>query len=120
MIRSSCIAIVLLLTASLAFAVAIPEDELEPFGYPCDLTVTEIDNTRTLSWPAVSGASTYKVGRIPAGKSVEGLAEVTGTAYNDVSWDSSECYEYVMVAYDSGGNRICSAHVENVGQCSGL
>ena len=107
-----------LLFATTAFAIGIPPTDLDPFTSPCTLAVTENGSTRTLSWNLVLGAATYRVGRIPKGETeVDGLAEVTGTSYVDTTWVSNECYEYVMVAYDSSGDKVCSAHVENVGYC---
>lgn len=98
-----------------AQAIDIPINDFSDFTSPCTLNVSQQGSTRTLSWSAVSGASTYKVGyRLCNGK-VEGLAEVTTTAYEHAGWDANQCLEYVMVAYDASANRICAAHNLNWG-----
>ncbi len=101
-----------------AGAVTIPEWEIEDFQSPCTLSLSQSGSVRTLSWSAVSGASSYKVG-YRTGGTITGLAELTGTSYDHTGWDPDACLEYVLVAYDSGGAKICAAHVENVGaSCS--
>jgi len=72
---------------------------------------------RKMGWGAVSGASSYKVGYRRCNGTIVGLAEVTGLSYDHVGWNSNECLEYVMVAYDSSGNDVCAASAANVGNC---
>lgn len=103
------------LVVDVAHAVYIPLDDIDPFNSPCTLDVSQQGSTRTLTWSAVSGASTYKVGYRQCDGTVVGLAEVTATTYDHTGWNANECLEYVMVAYDSSGQRICSAHKLNVG-----
>ncbi len=117
MLRVLLTTMILLMFAVVAHAIYIPGTDLEPFSSPCGLEVTENGSTRTLSWSSVSGVSIYKVGRIPDGESVVGLAQTNSTSYDDTAWDSQECYEYVVIAYDANEKKICSAHVENVGTC---
>lgn len=104
----------LLLAVTTAQAVDIPVGDLQDFTTPCTLSVSGSGSVRTLSWSAVSGASSYKVG-YRAGGTITGLAELTGTSYQHTGWDPDACLEYVLVAYDSGGYKVCAAHVENVG-----
>ena len=102
------------LVVSPAWAVTIEEEEIATFTSPCTLSLSQSGSVRTLSWSAVSGANSYKVGyRI--GGTITGLAELTGTSYEHTGWNPNECMEYVLVAYDSGSNKVCAAHVENVG-----
>ena len=97
-----------------AWAVTIEEEDLVTFSVPCTLSVSQNGSVRTLSWSSVSGASSYKVG-YRTGGTITGLAELSGTSYDHTGWDPNQCLEYLLVAYDSGGAKICSAHVENVG-----
>ena len=110
---------VALLVPALAFAADIPIEDLDNFGPPCDLDVNELTpgGDRLLSWSAVSGASFYRVGRIDCDETLVTLAETTSTSYTDDNYDANECYEYVMVAYDSSSEKICAAHVEDFGDC---
>ena len=102
------------LVVATALAIDIPVGDLEDFGFPCTLSLTQSGSVRTLSWSAVSGASSYKVGYRAGGTTV-GLAELSGTSYDHTGWDPDACLEYVLVAYASGGAKICAAHLENVG-----
>jgi hypothetical protein len=102
---------------NVAQAVTIHPGELESFGVPCALSVSQSGSVRVLSWSPVSGASTYKVGYRLQG-AIYALAEVTGTSYEHTGWSPSDCLEYVMVACDGSGTKICAAHVPNVGSCS--
>jgi hypothetical protein len=104
------------LTAS---AGGIDTHDLEPFGPPCTLSVTENGQGRLLGWGAVSGASFYRAGRIPAGSALEDLVETSGRSFLDTTYDPDACYEYVVVAYDANGDKICSARVTDVGDCVG-
>jgi hypothetical protein len=110
----SFLVVALLVPTATAQAVEIPVQDLESFTSPCTLSVSQNGSVRTLSWSAVSGASSYKVGYRTGGTTV-GLAELSGTSYDHTGWDPDACLEYVLVAYDSGGAKICAAHVENVG-----
>ena len=111
-----CLVLALLCGAPTAHAVTILPGELEYFGAPCTLSLTQNGSVRTLSWSAVAGASTYKVGyRI--GGTIVALAEVSGTSYDHKGWSASDCLEYVMVACNGSGEAICAAHVPNVGSC---
>ena len=101
----------------LAQAVTIHPGELESFGVPCALSVSQSGPVRVLSWSPVSGASTYKVGYRLQG-AIYALAEVTGTSYQHTGWSPSDCLEYVMVACDGSGTKVCAARVPNVGSCS--
>ena len=117
MLRISSLMLLCLLVANVTYAIYVNEEDLTPFTSPCDLTVTEDGSSRHLSWSAISGASYYVVGRKPEGGSTEGLAQVTNTSYDDTSWKPSECYEYVVIAYDGTSSKVCSAHVLEVGYC---
>jgi hypothetical protein len=105
-----------LVAAPAAAIVIIPPGDLSPFGAPCTLDVHEIGQSRVLSWAAVAGAATYRVGFVGNGE-VVGLAEITGTTFEHIGWAASECLEYVVVAYDAGGVRVCAAHVPRIGKC---
>ncbi len=100
-----------------AYAIGITDNDLDPFSSPCDLQLTQNGGTRTMTWSSINDAITYKVGRIQDGGSVETIGETTDTTFQDTTWDANECYEYVIVAYDSNNKKVCSAHVENVGSC---
>ena len=103
----------LLLVVVPAYATTTPEWEVEDFTAPCAMQVTQAGPVRTLSWVAVPGGATYRVGyRI--GSVVTVLAQLPGTSYDHVGWDPNACFEYLVAAYDGGG-WICSAHVLNVG-----
>jgi hypothetical protein len=106
--------LVLVLCATGAQAVTIAPIELDTFASPCTLSLVENGSVRTLTWDAVSGAASYKVGYRHGGNIVA-LAEVTTQSYEHSGWSGSECLEYVLVACDGSGNKICAAHVPNVG-----
>jgi hypothetical protein len=109
---------VLALSATTAHAVGIMPGELESFSSPCTLSISQNGSVRTLSWGSVAGASTYKVGYRLAG-SIVTLAQVSGTTYDHTGWSGSDCLEYVLVACDGSGAKVCAAHVPNVGtNCS--
>lgn len=111
------VSIVLLLNLVLAISLtsaAIAPEDLESFASPCTLSLDQAGSVRTLSWDAVSGAATYKVG-YRMGTEITELAELTGLSYEHTGWNPGDCYEYVLVAYDGGGVKVCSAHIENVG-----
>ena len=99
-----------------ALGVTIPTGDLSPFGAPCTLAVQEIGQSRMLSWEPVAGAASYRVGYVTA-SGVVGLAELSGTSFEHIGWEANECLEYVVVAYDGGAVRVCSAHVPGVGKC---
>ena len=114
--RAMCsLVLVLIVTSSTAsFAIGILPGELENFTSPCTLSLSQNGSVRTLSWSSVTGASTYKVGyRI--GGSIVTLAEVSGTNYEHTGWNASDCLEYVLVASDGSGAKVCAAHLPNVG-----
>jgi hypothetical protein len=108
------LAVALVVSGSSAGAVTITAQDVESFGSPCSLSVAQNGSVRTLSWAAVSGASTYKVG-YRLGGTIVALAEVTGTSYEHSGWSSGDCLEYLLVACDGGGGKVCAAHVPNVG-----
>jgi hypothetical protein len=111
---SLLVALVVGLSAATAHAIAILPGEIESFGAPCTLSLSQNGSVRTLSWSAVSGASTYKVG-YRLGGTIVTLAEVAGTSYEHVGWSSGDCLEYVMVACDGSGTKVCASHIPNVG-----
>ena len=112
----SLLSLFFVLAVETAHATTIPADDLEPRS-PCTLTIEQDGSVRKLSWGAVSGANSYKVGYRRCDGTIVGLAQVTGLSYDHVGWNSNECLEYVMVAYDSGGNDVCAASAANVGNC---
>ncbi len=107
--HSLIIALLIVLSAGIAEAVTILPGEIEHFGSPCTLSISQSGSVRTLSWSTVLGANTYKVGYRLNG-SIVALAEVTGSSYDHVGWSGSDCLEYVMVACDGSGMKICAAH----------
>ena len=113
------ILLALLSIATAAHAVGIGGEEIEPFSYPCDLSLTQNGGTRTITWNAIDNASYYKVGRITSDETIEYLGSTSGSSFDDTTWSSQECYEYVIIACDAADNKVCSAHVENVGTCFG-
>ncbi len=114
----SVLAAVALLAAAAAWAITYPDPDLDVFDPPCTLTVSVDDGAqRVLSWSAVSGASTYRVGFRRCDGSTAVLADVTGTSYTHSGYHQNECLEYLLVAYDSGGSKVCAAHVVGVGGC---
>lgn len=112
----SLLSLFLVLAVETARATTIPGGDLEPRS-PCTLSVVQDGSVRKMSWGAVSGASSYKVGYRRCDGTIVGLAEVTGLSYEHLGWNSNECLEYVMVAYDSSGNDVCAAHVTGIGNC---
>jgi fibronectin type 3 domain-containing protein len=78
----------------------------------------EEGSTRELSWSAVPGADHYKACRYPDGGTQEYLGSTSSTSLDDTSWNSGECYDYYVVAYDANGDNICCASVTEVGDCS--
>jgi len=106
----------LVMSSTAAHAVGIMPGEIENFSSPCSLSLSQNGSVRTLSWGTVAGASTYKVG-YRVGGSIVTLAEITGTTYEHTSWSSSDCLEYLLVACDGSGSKVCAAHVPNVGNC---
>ena len=112
----SLLSLSLVLALETAHATTIPVGDLEPRS-PCTLSIVQEGSLRKMGWGAVSGASSYKVGYRKCDGTIVGLAEVTGLSYDHVGWNSNECLEYVMVAYDSGGNDVCAASAANVGNC---
>lgn len=91
-------------------APTIPEGDLQFFGSGCSLAVLEGGSSRSLTWPSVAGASSYKVGYRECNGTIVGLAEVTGVSYTHTGWSPNACLEYICVAYDSSGNKICAGH----------
>jgi len=117
MLRAHFIAAVLFLmvTCTTVHATNIDPQEVVAFTSPCDLDVSQDGSIRTLSWSGVSGASTYKVGYRLGSGSIVTLAEVSSTSYEHSGWDSATCMEYLLVACDGTGNKICAAHEPNWG-----
>jgi hypothetical protein len=95
--------------------VTIPEGDLSPLSAPCQLTVTESPTTRVLTWSQVAGATSYKVGFI-RGSEIVGLAETSNTTYTHSGFDPGSCLQYVVVAYDGSGRKVCAAAAQ-VGKC---
>jgi hypothetical protein len=110
------VALVVEAAPAAAIGVIIPIGDLNPFGAPCSLSLGENGQSRMLGWSPVAGAAFYRVGYV-AGTEVVGLAELPGTSFEHIGWAANECLEYVVVAYDSGGVKVCSAHVPRVGKC---
>jgi hypothetical protein len=100
-----------------AQAITIPAEDIEPFAGPCTLTLSQITSARLLSWDAVSGADKYVIGYRTSDGTIVGLATVYRTGYEHSGYDPDECLEYVMVAYDSSGSKVCSARLPGVGDC---
>lgn len=115
MISSIVVLVAVVLSASTASAVNIPPDHLDPFSLPCVINITEMGSSRLIVWDSVTGASSYKIGYRRCDGTIVGLAEVMDTSYVHIHENTDECLEYVMVAYDSNGVRVCSAHVTGVG-----
>jgi len=118
MLRTIVMLVVVLVVAmgsSTAQAVTIEPTEIESFSSPCTLSVSQDGSVRTLSWSSVSGASSYKVGyRLPNG-TIVALDEVTNTSYEHMGWTPGDCLEYVLVACDGSGSKVCAAHLPDVG-----
>jgi hypothetical protein len=117
MSRAFTILVVLFLTLRpvAAQAITIEPDDIENFSSPCNLSISTNGSVRTMSWSSVSGASTYKVGYRLGDGTIVALAEVTTSSYEHSGWSSGDCLEYVLVACDGGGSKVCAAHVPNVG-----
>lgn len=112
----SILTLVALGAAVAAQAITYAEPDLDRFGPPCTLTVNVTGSSdRLLSWDSVSGASTYWVGFRRCDGSNEVLAIVTGTSYTHSGFDPEECLEYLLVAYDAGGTKVCAARADRVG-----
>ena len=94
----------------------IPEGDLNPLNAPCSLTISESGDQRLLSWSPVAGVVVYKVGFIRR-LEVVGLAETSATTYTHLGFDDEECLDYVVVAYDGTGHRVCAARAQRVGRC---
>lgn len=105
------------LLVSIAGAVNIPAEDLDPLRIPCLLTVTQTGTDRLLEWSSISGATFYRVGYRQCSGVIVGLAELSTTSYVHSGWSSSDCLDYVMVAYDSNAKNICAAIAEDVGGC---
>lgn len=118
MVRAICLLVLILscvLGVETSEAVHIPMDDVQDFETPCALGLEEVGPVRTLTWSSVSGASSYRIGYRTCDGTIVGLAEVPVTTYAHVGWDAAECLEYLMVAYDSAGKKVCAAHILNVG-----
>jgi len=118
--RPSHVPLLLTLAALAAAAgaqalITYPDPDIDPCTAPCVLTVVATADSRQLTWPAIAGASSYWVGFRRCDGSNEGLAIVTGTSYTHAGFDPGECLEYLLVAYDAGGVKVCSARTERVG-----
>jgi chitodextrinase len=95
--------------------VTIPEGDLSEFNGSCTVSVTESPSSRTLAWTSVPGAASYKVGY--RSQDLVGLAETSATTFVHSGFNPDACYEYVVVAYDGAGRRICAGHAPRVGKC---
>jgi hypothetical protein len=104
------LSLVLCLAPAVRAVTTIPEDDMDPFTGPCSLAIAETTGGCQLSWDAVSGTSYYVVGYRTCDGVTVGLAELAGTSYEYTGHDPSACLEYVVVAYDGSGVKICSAH----------
>ena len=107
--------IVIALGVGTVQAVTIEPTEISSFTSPCTLSISQDGSVRTLSWSAVSGASSYKVGYRLPNETIVALAEVTSTSYEHTGWTSGDCLEYVLVACDGSGSKVCAAHLPDVG-----
>ena len=119
MSRSILVGLVLvsLISASSLFAADIPQQDLEEFDEPCSMALQQVMGVRVITWDAVSGASSYRVGRVSTGSGIETLADTSNLTFNDTTWSTTTCYDYVVVAYDASSVKICAAIVEEVGNC---
>jgi hypothetical protein len=97
-------------------AITIPEGDLNPLSAPCSLTLSESNLERVLTWSAVSGAVSYKVGFIRR-LEIVGLVETSATTTTHTGFSPEDCLEYVVVAYDGGGHRVCAARAPRIGKC---
>lgn len=73
---------------------------------PTGLTGTAGDGQVSLSWSAVSGATSYRVlrGSTPGSESPTPIGTVTGTSYLDSSVTNGSTYYYEIVASNAGGD----------------
>ena len=69
-----------------------------------------------MTWAPVSGAVIYKVGFVRR-LEVVGLAETSSTTYTHSGFDPGDCLDYVVVAYDGAGHRVCAARTYRIGRC---
>ncbi len=107
--------LVALVAAVTVQAITYSEDDYDRTGPPCTLSVVQTGSSdRMLSWDSVSGASQYLLAFRGCGSS-QLLAIVTGTSYSHSGFDPGECIEYLLVAYDASGTKICSARTDPVG-----
>ncbi|MBR4692015.1 MAG: hypothetical protein IKP17_04605, partial [Oscillospiraceae bacterium] len=75
-------------------------DTVAPFGAPALKSATAGTNGITVTWGAVSGATTYRVYRKTGTGGWTGLKDVTGTSYTDADVTSGTVYTYTVKAYN--------------------
>jgi hypothetical protein len=86
-------------------------DTVTPPGTPSGLGATAASSQVTLTWPAVSGATSYDVYRGTAAGSETFLANVTATTYTDNAVTNGATYFYYIKAKNSGGTSGASNEV---------
>jgi autotransporter-associated beta strand protein len=72
---------------------------------PASLSATPADSQVTLSWPAVSGATSYVIerGNSPGNESTIVVSGYTGTTYTNTGLADGTTYYYVVAATDAAG-----------------
>ena len=78
---------------------------------PADLAATPGDGSVSLSWGAVSAASSYRVSRAHGGGAFEVIDEVGSVAYQDTAVTNGVAYSYRVSALGVGGESAASATV---------
>jgi hypothetical protein len=109
----------LLLVVAVAPAPASPtitEGDLQDFDPGCSLTILDSGSIRSLTWASVAGAVSYRVGYRECSGRIVGLAEVTETSFSHTGWSPNACLQYVVVACDSSGSKICAGRAQ-AGPC---
>lgn len=108
--------LVALVAAVSVQAITYSDEDYDRTGPPCTLNVVQTGNSdRLLSWDSVSGASQYLLAFRRCDGSSQLLAIVTGTSYTHSAIDPGECIEYLLVAFDASGTKVCSARTDRVG-----
>ena len=79
---------------------ATAQDTVAPFGAPALKSAAAGTDGITVTWGAVSGATTYRVYRKTGTGGWTGLKDVTGTSYTDAAVTSGTTYTYTVKAYN--------------------